>query len=202
MKKKTSFSSEPFPLTISPIRKIKDNSDVESEEDVSLEESSIDYQEERDSSDDLSSLNADFQNKSVLDDGDFILGGWFDRASNSFETQDMMGRLSLSDESSIIWAKDLDLRHHDQSFNETNIPADDLHSQLSVSGNLLKDSVKPKLANSQTDASNDPKPNFLIVNIGYILSQPAKNGSKFVSFPIRGCRIPNPKIPLTSPNFS
>ena len=77
MKKKTSFSSEPFPLTISPIRKIKDNSDVESEEDISLEESSIDYQEEHDSSDDLSSLNDDFQNKSVLDDGDSeeLLGG-------------------------------------------------------------------------------------------------------------------------------
>ncbi len=96
-----------------------------------------------------------------------------------------MGKLNLSDESSIIWAKDLDLRHHDQSFNETKIPADELHSQLSSGGNLLKDSVKPKLANSQTDAGNDPKPNFLIVNIGYILSQPAKNGSKFVSFPIR-----------------
>ncbi len=87
-------------------------------------------------------------------------------------------KTSKSAHSSVTWKSDLDVSIHN-----TQIPSEELHSQLTSSGNAIKNSVAEQKV--KLDKSCDPTPNFLMVNIGYALSAPAKNGELFISFPLR-----------------
>lgn len=169
----------PFLSPVSPISPIKGE-----ENDLSTFSA---YTDAADQSFDsgIGSITEGVGNVSLLDAGDFSLGSWLNRTQNSLETESAMESLELSTDSSVLWVSDLDLSYRNQQFDDTPIPSTHLHSQLASSGNTLKNNVKAKLPNNQTDALNDPKPNFLMVNIGYILSKPAKNGETFVSFPLR-----------------
>ncbi len=195
-------NKNPFAGDLSPIAKKGGYRDINSdyEDSDSDLESSVYYSESEDSepdytesADELSSngsvksVTQKLADTSLLEsDQDFSLGSWFNRTANSHETSLAMQKLKLSKDSSVIWTKDLDLKYQDKSFEETAIPADEYHAQLTSSGNKIKNTVSSKFTkDSQTDSYGDPKPNFLMVNIGYILSNPAKNGEKFVSFPVR-----------------
>lgn len=169
----------PFLSPASPISPINGE-----ENDLSILSNHTDVADQSSDSD-VGIITEGVGNVSLLDEGEFSLSDWLNRTQNSFETEVAMESLELSTDSSVLWVSDLDLSYRNQQFDDIPIPSTQLHSQLASSGNTLKDTVKAKLPNHQRDALEDPKPNFLMVNVGYILSQPAKNGEKFVSFPVR-----------------
>lgn len=138
---------------------------------------------------------------SVLPEEEEIeIGDWFERNENSYEISQQKKDLKLPETSSVLWTKELSLTYIDEEFRKHVIPAPAVFSQLTSSGNQVKSEIKSllerkaaksKAKNPKTqllDSFGDPKPNFLTVNVGFLLSKSNKHGQSFVSLPIR---VPN-----------
>lgn len=134
---------------------------------------------------------------STLDDTDAVQKDSHDKASkksdfkyehkkNEKQTSSLASQLDQlnlnSVESSIAWCKSLDLMFWKGNKNKSEISGYQVHSQLKSDGNAIINPLRTKV---ELDATGDPTLNFLMVNVGFKLSQSDKKGNTFVTFPIR-----------------
>lgn len=116
----------------------------------------------------------------------------FDEENDSTEELDFeeliraTSNIKLNDSrSSIIPTDDLSCTYVTEECNVAEIPAHDLHSQLTSSGSQLYHLLDDQLPASYKNSKKQPSANILMVNISIALSKPTKRGEKFVSLPLR-----------------